>query len=68
MKKMNNPLLDHETVLHRRDDCGFYNLCLDKAALNRWQSFSCVECRDFKRASTLRLRLRKASSLAGETA
>jgi hypothetical protein len=67
MKKMDHTLLEHETYIHRRDDCGFYDRCLDKAAVKRWPSFSCVDCRDFKQESTLFLRIRKASSLAGET-
>ena len=66
MKKLNHPLLEHETDQHRRDDCDFYDQCLDEAAVKRWPSFSCVDCRDFKRERTLGLRLRKASSLAGE--
>lgn len=66
MKKLDQTLLEHETNLHRRDDCGHYDRCLDEAAVKRWPSFSCVDCRDFKREARATLRLRKASSLAGE--
>ena len=66
MKKLDETLTESETLLHRKDDCGNYDRCLDKAAINRWRSFSCIECREYKQERNLALRLRKSSSLAGE--
>ncbi len=67
MKKLEQTLTESETVLHRRDDCGNYDSCLDKAAVQRWRSFSCIECGDYKKDSNLTLRIRKSSSLVGGT-
>ena len=67
MKKLDQTLADRETSYHRRDDCGSYDRCLVQAAIKRWPSFSCMECRDYKRENPLVPRLRRASSLAGET-
>jgi hypothetical protein len=66
MKKLDHTLVEHETSVHRRDDCGNYDRCLDEAAIKRWPSFSCMDCREFKQDRQLVLRLRRASSLAGE--
>ena len=66
MKKLDETLTESETLLHRKDDCESYDRCLDKAAIKRWRSFSCIECREYKREVTLAPRLRKSSSLAGE--
>ena len=65
MKKLEQTLSDNEILLHRKEDCGNYDRCLDKAAIKRWRSFSCIECGDYKREQSLTLRLRKSSSLAG---
>ena len=66
MKKLDQPLTETEAPLHRKDDCGNYDRCLDKAAIKRWPSFSCMECHEYRAEKTLFLRLRRASSLAGE--
>ncbi len=66
MKQLDQTLNENETQLHRKDDCGNYDRCLEQAAIKRWRSFSCIECRDYKQERNYTLRLRKSSSLAGE--
>ena len=66
MKKLDQTLVEYETYLHRKDDCGYYEQCLNKAAVRRWPSFSCMDCSEYKHENQLSLRLRRASSLAGE--
>lgn len=65
MKKLDQTLVDHETAIHRRDDCSLYDSCLDKAAIKRWPSFSCADCREYDKENRPTLQLRRASSLAG---
>lgn len=42
-----------ETEIHRRDDCKHYEDCLDVAALKRWRSFSCYNCKKYKQGKRL---------------
>ncbi len=64
MKKLEETLDIREIALHRRDDCRFYDRCLNEASTKRWRSFSCLECDKFQREVQLVPRLRRASSLS----
>ena len=36
-----------EVELNRREDCCYYDGCLDLACSEKWQSFSCLKCKKF---------------------
>jgi len=64
MRKLEETLDIREITLHRRDDCRFYDRCLNEASTKRWRSFSCLDCKKFEKQVQLVPRLRRASSLA----
>ena len=68
MKKLDATLTECEVMLHRNDDCENYDQCLDKAAMLRWRSFSCIGCGDYRQEfNQIVPRLRKSSSLLIES-
>ena len=63
MKRLDETLDIREINLHRKDDCKFYDKCLNEASAKRWRSFSCLDCRKFEKKVQVTPRLRKASNL-----
>ena len=64
MKRLDETLDIREITLHRRDDCKYYERCLNEASTKRWRSFSCLDCNRFEREAQAAPQLRRASTLA----
>jgi hypothetical protein len=47
MQKIPHTLKIEMVRIHRREDCNYYEVCLQEASALMWQSFSCKECRFF---------------------
>ncbi len=47
MQKIPNTLKIEMVRIHRREDCNYYEVCLEEASALMWQSFSCKGCRFF---------------------
>ncbi len=46
MERLYHTLLDFMVAECREFECRNYETCLDKAAKERWKSFSCKDCED----------------------
>lgn len=46
-KELHRTLDRDEVEKHRFHDCPRYDDCLTMAALEQWESFSCMLCREF---------------------
>ena len=49
MRKVNEPLKLDSVLIHRREDCMHYDICLEEASALMWQSFSCKGCEHFSK-------------------
>jgi hypothetical protein len=47
MQKIPHTLKIEMVRIHRREDCNYYEVCLEEASVLMWQSFSCQGCRFF---------------------
>lgn len=47
MQKIDQTLRIEMVRIHRREDCNYYEVCLEEASALMWQSFSCKGCRFF---------------------
>lgn len=47
-KRLNKAFPVSKAKKHRNFSCGAYAKCLDTAAENRWESFTCSECSEYR--------------------
>lgn len=68
MRKVNQPLKIENVRIHRREDCSYYDKCLEEASALMWQSFSCKDCQFYtkKEGGVLLSYERSVSPLAWE--
>lgn len=64
MKKLDETLNIQETSMHRRENCKYYDQCLNEASSKRWRSFSCLDCTSFEESDRVMPEIRRASTLA----
>jgi len=64
MKKLDETLSINEATSHRREDCRYYDQCLNEASAKRWRSFSCEGCDMFEECDKALPDIRRASTLA----
>lgn len=50
MKQLAQTLELEEVLFHRREECSNYDTCLERASEQKWKSFSCQACGDFKQS------------------
>lgn len=62
-RKLNYSLTYVELKQHRKMTCIFYDICLDHAAIFKWESFSCFRCKNFftkdQNSNKRKIKLRK---------